>query len=62
MRVLLRISAVVAFCVVVFAGGLVGWFYSGVGLPRLSSLDEYKAAQNSKVFAADGTLLCELHD
>jgi penicillin-binding protein 1A len=61
MKVIARISLVVAVCIGVFFGGLVLWFYTGVGLPRLDSLEEYKAAQNSKVFAADGTLLCELH-
>lgn len=62
MRVLTRISIVIVLCFMVAVGGLIGWFYSGLGLPRLSSLNEYKAAQNSKVFAADGSLLCELHD
>jgi len=41
-------------------GGTIAWFYTGVGLPQLSSLKQYKAAQNSKIFAADGTLLGEL--
>jgi len=61
MRVLTRVSIVIVLCFVVAIGGLIGWFYSGLGLLRLSSLNEYKAAQNSKVFAADGSLLCELH-
>jgi membrane peptidoglycan carboxypeptidase len=60
MKVTLRIFLVVFLGLVVAVGGLVGWFYSGIGLPRLSSLTEYKSAQNSKVFAADGSLLCEL--
>lgn len=54
-------SLVVVIAVALLVGGLLGWFYSGFGLPSLSSLNEYKAAQNSKVFAADGTLLTELH-
>lgn len=60
MKVALRIVLVVMLSVLVAVGALVGWFYTGIGLPDLSSLDEYKAAQNSKVFAADGSLLCEL--
>lgn len=61
MKVFVRISFVCALAVVILVGGLVVWFYSGIGLPKLSSLAEYKAAQNSKIFAADGTLLTELH-
>jgi len=61
MRVLTRVLLIIILCFMVAIGGLIGWFYSGLGLPRLSSLNEYKAAQNSKVFAADGSLLCELH-
>jgi penicillin-binding protein 1A len=60
MKVAVRIFLVVFIGLVVAVGGLVAWFYTGVGLPKLSSLTEYKSAQNSKVFAADGTLLCEL--
>jgi len=61
MKVILRISLVVFLAIGIFTGGLLLWFYSGVGLPRLSSLTHYEAAQNSKIFAADGTLLTELH-
>lgn len=60
MKVSLRIVIVLFLGTVLAVGGFVGWFYSGLGLPALSSLDEYKASQNSKVFAADGTLICEL--
>ena len=60
MRVSLRIGLVVFIGIVIAVGGVVAWFYSGFGLPKLASLTEYKAAQNSKVFASDGTLLCEL--
>lgn len=60
MKVFLRIALVVLLGVIIGIGGVVAWFYTGIGLPALSSLNEYKAAQNSKVFAADGTLLCEL--
>jgi penicillin-binding protein 1A len=60
MKVSFRIVLVVLLGILAAAGVLVGWFYSGIGLPKLSSLNEYKAAQNSKVFASDGTLLCEL--
>jgi len=60
MKVSLRISLVIILGVVLAVGGMVAWFYTGVGLPKLSSLNAYKAEQNSKVFAADGSLLCEL--
>jgi penicillin-binding protein 1A len=60
MKVFLRLSLVVVTGIVIALGGMIGWFYSGVGLPKLASLNEYKAAQNSKVFASDGSLLCEL--
>jgi penicillin-binding protein 1A len=60
MKVCLRISIVIMVGVLLAVGGVVAWFYTGVGLPKLSSLNTYKAAQNSKVFAADGSLLCEL--
>lgn len=60
MKVLLRVTLVVVIGTALCVGGLVVWFYSGFGLPKLASLAEYKAAQNSKVFAADGSLLCEL--
>ncbi len=60
MKVTLRIALVVLLSIGIAVGGVIGWFYTGIGLPKLSSLEEYKAAQNSKVFAADGSLLCEL--
>lgn len=60
MKVFLRLVLVVAVGTVIAVGGMVAWFYSGIGLPKLASLNEYKAAQNSKVFASDGALLCEL--
>ena len=61
MKVSLRIVLVIILGIFVAAGGVTVWFYSGIGLAKLSSLTEYKSAQNSKVFAADGTQLCELH-
>ena len=61
MKILIRITFVVFLSIVVLLGGVVLWFYSGVGLPKLSSLTGFKTAQNSKVFASDGTLLTELH-
>jgi penicillin-binding protein 1A len=60
MKVFVRIAFVAVVAVVVCIGVFVVWFYSGIGLPKLSSLSEYKPAQVSKVFAADGTQLCEL--
>jgi 1A family penicillin-binding protein len=61
MKVWLRIVLVIFLGIFLAVGGVIAWFYSGIGLPKLSSLTEYKSAQNSKVYAADGTLLCELH-
>jgi penicillin-binding protein 1A len=60
MKVTLRIVLVIVVGILIVGGGLVGWFYTGIGLPKLSSLKDYKAEQNSKVFASDGSLLCEL--
>lgn len=60
MKVTLRIALVIVVGILIVGGGLVGWFYTGIGLPKLSSLKDYKAEQNSKVFASDGSLLCEL--
>ena len=60
MKVCLRITLVLLACLVIVAGGLGLWFYTGIGLPRLSSLKEYKAAQNSKVFSSSGRLMTEL--
>ncbi len=60
MKVVLRVALLITVGIAIAVGGLVGWFYTGVGLPKLASLHEYKAQQNSKVFAADGSLLCEL--
>ncbi len=61
MRVALRVVLIVFVIFALITGGMVLWFYSGIGLPKLSSLGTYQAAQNSKIFSADGTLLTEVH-
>lgn len=61
MKILARLTLVVFLSIALLLGGVIFWFYSGIGLPKLSSLTGYKTAQNSKVFASDGTLLTELH-
>ncbi len=61
MRVTYRIILVIVACVILAVGGLVLWFYLGIGLPKLSALKEYRAAQNTKVFSSNGRLLTELH-
>src|SRR5450756_1976733 len=61
MKILVRITFVALLSMFLLVGGGILWFYSGIGLPRLSSLNNFKTAQNSKVFASDGTLLTELH-
>ena len=61
MKILFRITLVAFLSIVLLVGGGILWFYAGIGLPKLSSLSNLKTAQNSKVFASDGTLLTELH-
>ncbi|MBN2168044.1 MAG: PBP1A family penicillin-binding protein [Actinobacteria bacterium] len=61
MKVISRIVLTVVLGISILAGGTILWFYLGIGLPSLASLEEYKAAQNSKIYAADGTLLATLH-
>ncbi len=61
MRVVYRIILVIIACLALAAGGLFVWFYTGIGLPKLSALKEYRAAQNTKIFSANGRLLTELH-
>lgn len=61
MKVISRIILTVVFGALLIVGGTILWFYLGIGLPNLASLEEYKAAQNSKIYAADGTLLATLH-
>lgn len=61
MRVVYRIILIITACCVLAAGGLIVWFYTGIGLPKLSALKEYRAAQNTKIFSSNGRLLTELH-
>ena len=61
MKILVRITFVAFLSMSLLVGGGILWFYSGIGLPRLSSLNNFKTAQNSKVFASDGTIIAELH-
>ena len=61
MRVLMRITLIVFLCLVLMAGGFFFWFYTGVGLPRLEDLEKHQLDQTSKVIAADGTVITELH-
>ncbi len=61
MKILARLTLVVFLSILISIGGVFLWFYTGVGLPKLSSLTGFKTAQNSKVFASDGTQLTELH-
>ncbi len=60
MKVFLRLALVIAAGILIFVIVLIGWFYTGIGLPNLSSLNAVKAEQNSEVFTADGSLLFEL--
>jgi len=61
MRVILRVSFIVLLCLVLLAGGFLAWFYTGVGLPSLSRLEKHRMDQTSKILAADGTVIAELH-
>jgi 1A family penicillin-binding protein len=61
MRILLRISLIVFLCLAMMAGGFFAWFYMGVGLPRLEDLEKHRMDQTSKIIAADGTVITELH-
>jgi penicillin-binding protein 1A len=61
MRILIRILLIFAFCAGIMIGGFFLWFYSSLGLPHLEDLESRRMAQTSKVIAADGTLITELH-
>ena len=61
MRILLRLLFIFVLCATLMVGGFFIWFYTGLGLPRLEDLKEKQLDQTSKVFAADGTEIAELH-
>ncbi|MEW6552945.1 MAG: PBP1A family penicillin-binding protein [Actinomycetota bacterium] len=61
MRIFLRIAMVFVLCLALLAGGFFFWFYTGMGLPRLEDLENHQMAQTSKIIAADGTIITELH-
>ncbi|MBC7229512.1 MAG: PBP1A family penicillin-binding protein [Actinobacteria bacterium] len=61
MRVMLRIGLIVFLCLALMTGGFLFWFYTGIGLPRLDSLGKLRLDQTSKIIAADGTVIAELH-
>jgi len=61
MRIFLRIAFIMVLCLVVMAGGFFFWFYMGIGLPHLEDLEKHQLDQTSKIIAADGTVITELH-
>jgi len=61
MRIFLRIAIVFVLCLGLLTGGFFFWFYTGMGLPRLEDLENHQMAQTSKIIAADGTVITELH-
>src|SRR4030042_4981133 len=61
MRIFLRIALILTFCVAAMIAGFFLWFSSDTGLPRLDELEGRRMAQTSKVIAADGSVLTELH-
>ena len=61
MRVLVRIFLIMVLCLGLMAGGFLFWFYTGVGLPHLEDLEKHRMDQTSKIIAADGMVITELH-
>lgn len=61
MRVFLRIGLIFFLCLAVMVGGFFFWFYTGIGLSQLEDLETQRMDQTSKIIAADGTVLTELH-
>jgi penicillin-binding protein 1A len=61
MRIILRILLIIILCFAVMAGGFFLWFYSGFGLPSIEDLEGHIMDQTSKIIAADGTVITELH-
>ncbi|RJP27438.1 MAG: PBP1A family penicillin-binding protein [Actinobacteria bacterium] len=61
MRIFVRIVFISFLCLAVMAGGFFFWFYTGVGLPRLEDLENHQLDQTSKIIAADGSIITELH-
>lgn len=61
MRVFLRIVLTMLLCAAFLAGGFFLWFYTGMGLPRLEDLGKHQMDQTSKIIAADGSVITELH-
>jgi len=61
MRVFIRISFIALLCLAVMVGGFFVWFYTGIGLPQLEDLEKHQLDQTSKIIAADGTVITELH-
>ncbi|MDY6795388.1 MAG: PBP1A family penicillin-binding protein [Actinomycetota bacterium] len=61
MRVVLRIALIFILCIAMMTGGFFLWFYSGIGLPKLEDIKYDQMAQTSKIMAADGTVITELH-
>lgn len=61
MRVFVRIVLTVFLCIALMAGGFLFWFYTGMGLPRLEDLEKHQLDQTSKIIAANGTVITELH-
>ena len=61
MRVLLRIGLIFFLCLCLMAGGFFLWFYMGIGLPSLDKLERHRLDQTSKIIAADGSVIAELH-
>lgn len=61
MRIFFRISVIVILCFALMGGAFFLLFYSGFGLPHMEDLEGHVMAQTSKVMAADGSVITELH-
>jgi len=61
LKVFLRIVLAFLICFGLLVGGFFFWFYTGIGLPKLETMKDLQRAQTSKLFAADGSVIAELH-
>ncbi|MHB8780687.1 MAG: PBP1A family penicillin-binding protein [Candidatus Geothermincolia bacterium] len=61
MRIFFRILLSFILCLGLLTGGFFFWFYTGIGLPKFEVIKSLQRDQTSKIMAADGSVLTELH-
>ncbi|MDD5748459.1 MAG: PBP1A family penicillin-binding protein [Actinomycetota bacterium] len=61
MKVFVRILIISFVCVAIAVSGVFLWFYTGIGLPKISSFKNHNTAQNTQIFSANGKFLTDLH-